>query len=535
MSFADLPSELLGEIFLLVDGSYDSFGGDPYALTHKFTLSHVCAAWRSTALQLPLLWSHIYVKTNSEVLNLPTALARSSSVPLDVRITWQSDIVWKREISLDKSDRLIDTLLAHRAQLKRLTIDWVTGLPQALTRLIGSGVDFPILEEISARGVDKLPCNVDISAPLRSLSLQSQQCAAWESLFTPGLHRLEIDGCYPYLDAASMQALVFRACPNLRELVLHTGHALNMSANLSNTPLQHVRSLSLSMMDTSVMVDIIRTGFANIVPEITALVSDYSMSTEMKALLAELLRGITLTNLEFSWTHRLDLVDRDQGMRRIISSWTAVAGEWNWRELWAELASRNANHTLRVLELSCVNWNEIIPAIAVHPLGAQDVELVVELYGSSFDYKYTYNDEVYSDDDDDNEEDNDDDYVDVDDDDSGGESAQDEENPEPVLKPKPSRERERFERELVPVPLNIPNLRRIVLTNSLYYTGDEDNIPRVEFIGKILDAISSDAATIEVCVSGAGLEEEREPVSVSAYAELHLKGKYSLCSHCVSS
>ncbi|KZV82099.1 hypothetical protein EXIGLDRAFT_779005 [Exidia glandulosa HHB12029] len=285
------------------------------------------------------------------------------------------------------------------------------------------------------------------------------------------------------------------------------------------------------------MVDILRTGFAHIVPEITTLVSDYSMSGEMKALLAELLRGITLTNLEFSWTHRLDLVDRDQGMRRIISSWTAVAGEWNWRELWAELASRNVNHTLRVLELSCVNWNEIIPAIAAHPLGAQDVELVVELYGSSFDYKYTYNDEVYSDDDDDEEEENDDDYVDVDDDDNdnGNESAQNEDEEEaPAPTPKPSRERERFERELVPVPLNIPNLRRIVLTNSWYYTGDEENIPRVEFISKILDAISSDAATIEVCVSGAGLEEEREPVSVSAYAEQHLKGKWTLCSHCLS-
>ncbi|KZV93916.1 hypothetical protein EXIGLDRAFT_716549, partial [Exidia glandulosa HHB12029] len=320
MNIANLPSDVLGEIFLRLDWDYDYFGRAPYALTHKFTLSHVCAAWRSSALNLPLFWAHIYVKTNSEFGNLSAALARSASVPLDVRIAWDD-----RKILPDKSGLLIDTLLAYRAQLKRLNIGWVTELPQALTRLIGSGVEFPLLEEISAHGVEKLPYKVNVIAPLRSLLLRSQTYAEWESLFTPGLHRLKIDSCSPYLDSTRMQALVFRACPNLRELTLHTDHVLNMSLNLSNTPLQHVRVLSLSYMDTSVMADILRTGFANIVPQITVHVSNYGMSSEMRALLAQLQRGITVTDLEFTWTHHLSLFDRDQGACRLgLGKWLRV-------------------------------------------------------------------------------------------------------------------------------------------------------------------------------------------------------------------
>ncbi|KZV79546.1 hypothetical protein EXIGLDRAFT_734857 [Exidia glandulosa HHB12029] len=507
MGVETLPDDVLGDIFLTLDRMYHPFPSsrkEPHSLEEKFWLAQVCASWRATALSLPLLWANATLRTPADAACLLIALARSALIPLDVRIRWEEDTPWARGLNPAATHCVVNALLGHSSHLKRLSLEWNVGVPDALGRLLGTGAEFPMLEEIIALGGNPFPCRVDISAPqLRLLSLHYQEYHIWEHLFTSKLRRLEIRTCYPFISAARIQTLIFRGCPNVCDLTLHTGLASDSFRDLASTPLRHVRSLSLRMMNTHEMVDIIRAGFAATIPDLAVETPDFRVSDGMKALIAELLRGITVTGVEFDTDYTLTLSAFGQGAlgaaRRSFPA--CLLPSLCWPDLWAELVAHNVGHTLRVLDFTCDKWNVLVPAIATHPLGGQEVELRLQLYSSSFDPEYIPKHGYWEDDDD---------FVTDEDD-------------EPVY----------YKCILIPMPLHISNLRRIVFTDLGHYTGPDDEIiSRVEYIGKILDVVSSDSKTVEVCVSRAGLEEDQDPVSVQAFVEKYSSGAWTLCDHC---
>ncbi|PBK62398.1 hypothetical protein ARMSODRAFT_1089157 [Armillaria solidipes] len=121
---SSLPVEMLGEIFqLAVDGDLGLTECDVLDVKHSpnWVISHVCRAWRSVALSMPIIWTSVYIEDDSDLLMLDDVpftdnratllreyLARSSQYPLRVTLSSSYDIQKHLEILLPHFDRCTD-------------------------------------------------------------------------------------------------------------------------------------------------------------------------------------------------------------------------------------------------------------------------------------------------------------------------------------------------------------------------------------------------------------------------------------------
>ncbi|KAL1658483.1 hypothetical protein GGF50DRAFT_67165, partial [Schizophyllum commune] len=91
-----LPAELVVRIFELVD-AHTPASNSQNAIPAAVILSHICAHWRSIALNDPLLWTRIWIRFHmnayiQHVLTRTTVwLTRSKNAPIDVYIDVNCD------------------------------------------------------------------------------------------------------------------------------------------------------------------------------------------------------------------------------------------------------------------------------------------------------------------------------------------------------------------------------------------------------------------------------------------------------------
>ena len=166
---AHLPHILLTDIFILVHHSETT---DKFA-RHSLTciqISHVCRAWRDSALQCPLLWTNIRFRPPEWTAIM---LERSRTAPLTVVIP-----VEDLDLAEDGFVSSVRLALSHIRHIRYLCIilfdrfrdlgdlltPFLTGSPEILEELILSSV--PVFPNYVYPSMENAPC-------LRSLELQS--------------------------------------------------------------------------------------------------------------------------------------------------------------------------------------------------------------------------------------------------------------------------------------------------------------------------------------------------------------------------
>lgn len=166
---ARLPHILLTDIFILVHHSETT---DKFA-RHSLTciqISHVCRAWRDSALQCPLLWTNIRFRPPEWTAIM---LERSRTAPLTVVIP-----VEDLDLAEDGFVSSVRLALSHIRHIRYLCIilfdrfrdlgdlltPFLTGSPEILEELILSSV--PVFPNYVYPSMENAPC-------LRSLELQS--------------------------------------------------------------------------------------------------------------------------------------------------------------------------------------------------------------------------------------------------------------------------------------------------------------------------------------------------------------------------
>lgn len=83
-----LPPEILAEILKVAQPPKRS----RYWIPYEVMISHVSSHWRDVALDTPQLWTRIDIYSLHSLAWIPSYLARSSTLPIDVRFDiWQSD------------------------------------------------------------------------------------------------------------------------------------------------------------------------------------------------------------------------------------------------------------------------------------------------------------------------------------------------------------------------------------------------------------------------------------------------------------
>ncbi|KAA1470787.1 hypothetical protein DENSPDRAFT_74367 [Dentipellis sp. KUC8613] len=85
-----LPVELLANTFLTLKAMHSRVHHDRVHPTpYQITLSHVSRRWRAVAIQIPELWTFLYIAHNHRRLErLDAFLTRSANQPLDIVIRW---------------------------------------------------------------------------------------------------------------------------------------------------------------------------------------------------------------------------------------------------------------------------------------------------------------------------------------------------------------------------------------------------------------------------------------------------------------
>ncbi|KAF8319685.1 hypothetical protein DL93DRAFT_108124 [Clavulina sp. PMI_390] len=87
-----LPPELLGEILQLSTGLYKepkAYSG--WRMVWKTSALSVCYLWRAIVLNLPALWSQIYISGTTSQEEIATWASRAGNKPLDIRLGFPRD------------------------------------------------------------------------------------------------------------------------------------------------------------------------------------------------------------------------------------------------------------------------------------------------------------------------------------------------------------------------------------------------------------------------------------------------------------
>jgi hypothetical protein len=124
MPISVLPSEILSAIF---EAGYVDDAKLVGLLPFSVLVSHVCQAWRQTAISTPLLWSYIYVICRDmeddelQLARIDHFLTRSGDCSLDIRIRCSNDTPDTRITFLP----FVPHLFAHAYRWRSATIDLI--------------------------------------------------------------------------------------------------------------------------------------------------------------------------------------------------------------------------------------------------------------------------------------------------------------------------------------------------------------------------------------------------------------------------
>ncbi|EJD46789.1 hypothetical protein AURDEDRAFT_164242 [Auricularia subglabra TFB-10046 SS5] len=187
-----LPPEILATCFSFLD------------LEELFEASHVCRAWRSTALSCPSLWSTVDFEpsrfTDPEAVDL--ILERSGQTLLDLCFVWAND-----------NEELLGPILKHHMhRIRHLT--WTAGPSEFFLQ------PAPMLESLTCDQLSPIPENLfgGCRGRLRTMAVYSlllpEQCLALSTLTS-----LSADIAGDEEDAQSL-ARLFSLCPLLEHLEL---------------------------------------------------------------------------------------------------------------------------------------------------------------------------------------------------------------------------------------------------------------------------------------------------------------------------
>ena len=229
-SIHKLPQEILIKIFrALVEWHASSLTGThsdswPYGmgfytvpLNRGWTsIMLVCKYWRTLVRDSPFLWTTIVVRGNLKWLDL--ALARSGTMPLDIRVAKREALTTAFPTILSCSNRL---RILHLVNLGQVDI-----LP--ITTFLSSE-EFPQLEELSVHGEafgDSIVLSLDKARvpALHTLKLSSAfvslECPLVSTLRVLDLSRLTL---HPDLEALDDLLSALQKCTSLQDLRLDWG------------------------------------------------------------------------------------------------------------------------------------------------------------------------------------------------------------------------------------------------------------------------------------------------------------------------
>ncbi|KAJ7225012.1 hypothetical protein C8J57DRAFT_1731238 [Mycena rebaudengoi] len=221
---AQLPSELLGEVFSLCVPSSDIFDSWPKLTSREhlaqlakpqlLALSQVCATWYRIVMGTPALWNTIEVDLNGWILPsttkylnsiLESTLLRSGDIPLNIKFRATSQYCELRTLQLlaTTSSRWLNANLDLSRQLSHMFSDVRGNVPQ-LARL-----------QIHGDYLNELTIFAD-SPSLRSVTLRGSGAAQPPIISYSQLHTLCYDGSGT--NSACLRGLFFLLRPTLREL-----------------------------------------------------------------------------------------------------------------------------------------------------------------------------------------------------------------------------------------------------------------------------------------------------------------------------
>lgn len=203
-SFHALPIDILRKVFLFVG---------PNVLS-KIALTHICKYWRTTALEFPLMWTHLDLDYLSGLATVAMVLQRSKGLPLSLHCSIWTALRHSVCVSEIRRTREVDFSVDSYSQLTVRHFLENTAAPVLVRCSLVSST-----YEVQAPSIFKKQHPL-----LRDLSLTSCRMAYTAGNYF-GLRRLEIrciiepnltypeDGCLVEL---------FKWSPDLEEVVLHS-------------------------------------------------------------------------------------------------------------------------------------------------------------------------------------------------------------------------------------------------------------------------------------------------------------------------
>ncbi|THH26798.1 hypothetical protein EUX98_g7399 [Antrodiella citrinella] len=203
-AFSALPVDILRKVFLFVG---------PNVLS-KIALTHVCKHWRTTALEFPLMWTHLDLDYLSGLATVAMVLQRSKGLPLSLHCSIWTALRHSVCVSEIRRTCEVDFSIDSYSQLTVRHFLENTSAPV----LIRCSLEFSTYE-IQAPSIFKKQHPL-----LRDLSLTSCRMAYTAGNYF-GLRRLEIRCTVePDLTYPEDECLVelFKWSPDLEEVVLHS-------------------------------------------------------------------------------------------------------------------------------------------------------------------------------------------------------------------------------------------------------------------------------------------------------------------------
>ncbi|KAJ9611584.1 hypothetical protein H2200_004768 [Cladophialophora chaetospira] len=482
-----LPEEILRQIFCHID-SHD--------VDQKFRLSQVCSQWRTVAIGQRLLWNRLRIMTPLDGQRLPLILERSGSAALDVELLW---VYRHKEPMLTPEERkLAATQLAGCLKwLRRLFIDIGRAEPKVSSALMAKGLSFPNLEDLEVQSSLSRTQKFDLSlsAPqLQRLVLYEMGKVDWQSLLAKSLTHLSLIQCWNA--ELTLLDTILQQCPELRALTLRQFPFASEFPGLKIPAVQlvpHLRFLDLRA-DAVDLSTTLRTGFRGLpLDELTTEMYNGFVDDETKQLISDVLDVQAMESLySLQSIDDQEIVIRDRTDRAARMKVWNEDGHWSWPDIWEELAAQHGGrHSMKKFRIRSHDWNVLAGAFNACPPLADSIEIHIDLNSDDIidQYDFEYDDTPVS-------------------------------------------ELEKAEKGLR--YMRCSTLRKIVFADHEHWSGNS-SCSRVEVVIQLLKAVQTASATVEVCLTDAGLRwdtDSDDELCDTIGNVLMRDERYILCHHC---
>lgn len=236
-----LPNEILVDIFLI----FQNWWKTSIKCWHHVT--HICRHWRHVAIEAPILWTDIHVRSHEYALLM---LERSQNAPLDVQFG---------DRRVPRPNSTTATMTAILTEIERIrTLSFtqmpINSLETAQTFLRRQGRQALILESLNVECSEPGPVWFNFSldlfhptASLRQLSVMSVQID-WNMLPIINLTHMNFIGVHTSVEVTGAQLVsAIRQMENLEELSIAFDdiRLCRYSPNFQPIPLSCLKSLSI--------------------------------------------------------------------------------------------------------------------------------------------------------------------------------------------------------------------------------------------------------------------------------------------------